>query len=253
MIPSTAQPQILLGSVGWEDEDEWFYPGTADNDGHTLIRVQLYEGKDPSVPTNPERAQGHKIICQISDSVFRVPKRDTRCYVALPHGMEQTPGAGVIIACVSKNPTVQFGKDRSVLNLGDDQHVVIRGKSISLHAFNNDFVSVGEPRSGGASGITLSGHDGSGVVIQEDVVGIFTAKNGECKTMIQVTSDQISIKCQSTAMMLNDQNFYVLSTSCTLQGGAVYLGKLPTAANMALWGPTGIAGVASPSVFISPV
>lgn len=116
--------QLLLGSVGWDDADDCTFLGEDENDGYTLVRVQLFEGRDITKPINPKRAQGHKIICHISSlNGLRIPPKDTRVYVACPKGMENVPGGGVIIAAVEKLPrgagnvkqdeTVIFGRDGS--------------------------------------------------------------------------------------------------------------------------------------------
>lgn len=99
-------PQILMGSVGWDDEEEHAFLGDEDeNDGHTLVRVQLFEGRDNTKPLNPTRAQGHKLICHLSGMLgTRIPPKDTRVFVAVPSGMENVPGAGVIFATIEKLP-----------------------------------------------------------------------------------------------------------------------------------------------------
>lgn len=96
--------QIEMGSIGWEDEDDFYFPGDTDNDGHTLVRVQLFKGRDVTKPINKTRAQGMKIVCQVSSGVVRVPSKDSRVFVIIPKGMEYTPGAGVIVAAVEKLP-----------------------------------------------------------------------------------------------------------------------------------------------------
>lgn len=244
--------QILLGTVGWDGEDEYTFIGDDTNDGYTLVRVQVYDGRDTTAKFDPSRAQGHKIICHLSSGLLRVPKPGTRVYVACPKGMENVPGAGVIFAAVEKTPA-QFKTDRAVMDFGDDVHVVIRGKSVSLQDPDNRFLSVGTPRSGGAPGLTFQAEDGSGGVIQKGVVGWFVAKDGTAQTIFQMTTDEVACTTTKGGYWKVDKDFYSLGSSCYVVGGAVYLGKAPTAVNFALWGPTGIAGVASPSVFISPV
>lgn len=96
--------QILLGQVGWEDEDEYEFVGSDDNDGHTLVRVQLFEGRDLTRPLNPNRAQGYKLACHLSGHITRTPPKNTRVYVAVPKGMEHVDGAGVIFATIEKRP-----------------------------------------------------------------------------------------------------------------------------------------------------
>lgn len=247
-----AVSQIEMGSIGWEDEDEYYFLGTDENDGHTLVRVQLFRGRDVTKPINPERAQGHKIVCHLSGGLFRIPKKGTRCYIAIPKGMESMPGAGVIFATVEKSPSTQFDADRAVMDFGDDVHVVFKGKSISLQDPDNRFLTVGTPRSGGAAGITLQAKDGSGGVIQEGVVSWFVAQNGEAKSVIQMTPTKWEVFVADIGFVkLDGGEFWSFAPVNKMMGGGCYIGKAPTPANPALWGITGVAGAASTSVFLS--
>lgn len=245
--------QIHRGSIGWEDEDEWFFIGDGTNDGFTFIRVQLFTGRDVTTPLNPNRAQGTKILCHLGGGMFRIPKKDTPCYVALEAGHDQCVVQGVIIATIEKSPPTQFGEKRVVVDYGDDTHVVFNAKSISLQDPDNRFISVGTPFTGGTPGITLQASNGTGGAIQENAVGWWVADGGSTKSMIQMTKDDISCLSTKGGMWKLDANFYALGTTATLAAGGVYLGKAPTIANPALWGLTGIVGVASPSVYISPI
>jgi len=245
--------EIEIGSIGWEDEDEWYYLGTDDNDGHTLVRVQLFSGRDITAPLNPTRAQGKKIICQIPSGMYRIPKKDERCYVLIPKGMEAVDGAGLIIATVGKSPTTQFAADRAVLNFGDDVHVVIKGKSISLQDPDFRFVSVGSPRSGGTPGVQVHLPDGTGAVWQDSSVGIF------CKadTLVQMTPSKYEVwqgtGSSRTFLTMGSGVFHTFGQTNKVQGSGVYLGAAPTLATPVLYGPTGIAGLPSTGVFVSPV
>lgn len=244
--------QVEVGTVGWEGTDEHFEKGTEASDGHTLIYVTLYRGRDPSTKPEAGRAQGMKILCHISDSIFRIPKKGTRCYVIVPHGMEQSPGAGVIVACVSPSPTTQFEDDRVVMDFGEDVHVVLKGKSVALSDHENParFIGVGTPRSGGTPGVQILLPDGTGAAWQDGAFALFS-RDG---TMMQATPSKFEVWVKDIGCLrIADGEFYTYAPINKMQGAGCYIGKLPTVANMALWGPTGIAGVASPSVFISPV
>lgn len=91
--------QCEIGSIGWEDEDEYFHPGETSNDGLTLVKVQLFRGRDYTKELS-DRAQGVKILCVLPDGEFRVPAKNARCYVMIPQGMDNVPGAGLIVATV---------------------------------------------------------------------------------------------------------------------------------------------------------
>lgn len=245
--------QILMGSIGWEDESEYYFLGKGDNDGYTLVRVQLFEGRDITKPLNPKRAQGHKIICHLSGGLFRIPKPDTRVFIAMPKGMEHVPGAGVIFATVEKSPTTQFTADRAVLDFGADVHVVIKGKSVTMQDPDFRFVSVGTPRSGGTPGVQVHLPDGTGAAWQDGAYACFV----QAGMLMQMKPDAFEVwqgtGATGTFLKMGGGEFWTYGPVNKVQGSGVYLGKLPTVDNTALWGPTGIAGVASPSVFISAV
>lgn len=248
-----ASPQIMQGSIGWEDEEEYAFLGTDENDGHTLVRVQLFEGRDHTKPLNPKRAQGHKIICHLSGLLgHRVPPKDTRCMVACAPGMDNVPGGGIIIATVEKSNPDQFQKDRAVLDYGD-QHVIIKGKSVTIQDQENRFIAVGTPRSGGDPGLTFQDADGTGGMIQQGAVCWFAAAGGETKSLLFLSEGKAQI-------LVKDQGFLSIDSSQALlqhkvawvNGSVVYLGKSPDATSPVQWGVTG-PGAPSPCVFVSKV
>lgn len=97
-----------LGTVGWASREEATELGTLDNDGHTFICVTLYAGRTPGEPVKRGVAQGREILCGINVlSGFTLPPKGTRVYVLFPSGMEEAPGAGVIVAAVGGGPEVR--------------------------------------------------------------------------------------------------------------------------------------------------
>lgn len=115
-----------MGTVGWADEDEHVFPGTDANDGFTLVRVTLYEGRSFNDAPNPDVAQGHQILCNVGSGVFRIPAKGTRCFVLIPKGLEQQPGAGVITQTVERSPSEQFAENRITTDYGSDHDYVIQ-------------------------------------------------------------------------------------------------------------------------------
>ncbi len=93
--------QVFLAQAGWDDSDDMLFQGGFDDDGNTLVRCQLFTGRDVTKDHNPDRAQGTKLVCQIADGVG-IPTKDSKVYVICPHGMEGVEGACVIIATVTK-------------------------------------------------------------------------------------------------------------------------------------------------------
>lgn len=192
-FPPTAT--IEWASIGWDsDDDESYYDlGTADNDGYTLVKVQLYKGRDDSKPLLKDgRAHGTKMVCHLNSSLQRIPPRNTRCMIAIPAGLETNPAAGMIIATAEKTTDGRLERDRVIFDYGD-QHVVIKGKSVSISSNDNEFMSVGTPRSGGTPGLTFQAADGSGGIVQEGVVSWWVADNGDAVSVLQMGSNKIDL------------------------------------------------------------
>lgn len=242
-----------MGTIGWEDFDEWYVQGTAADAGTTLIRVQLIQGRDTSKPLKAEIGQGHKILCQIASGVFYIPNKGTRCYVAIPDGMQDIPGVPVIIATVEKNPFQQFNQDRVMINFGDEKHIVIRGKSVTIAAPTNEFMMIGSSRAGGSPSILMQDSTGSGLVIQSGAIGMMSSDGaGNSKAVFQMTNAGIEMfEATGASLSVKSGNFIGIAITAKIQAAAVVLGKVPTLLTPVLYGASGPLGVASTSVFVS--
>lgn len=99
-VEAAQQEQVVVGHVGWDSGEHLF--DEADPDGppgtqHTLICVTL-GGSNAAKLKGPNT--GRKIICCTSDG--RIPAVGALVYIVIPHGMEESPGAGCIIAVRAK-------------------------------------------------------------------------------------------------------------------------------------------------------
>lgn len=244
-----------MGTIGWQDDDVLSDIGTGENSGYTLIKVQLYRGRDNSKPIkdlDPTVGHGHKILCQMASNIGRIPPKGVRCFVAYPSGFEDAVNIGLIIGTIEKNSSVQLKEDRALLNYGD-QHLVIKAKSVTIADQENRFMCIGVPRAGGTPGIIFQSKDGCGGVIQEGVVSWFTADGGTVKSVLELTTTAANlVQSDGSFVKLKGGKGSIGGTSVYATGGAVYLGTLPSPASPALYGLTGIAGIASLSVFLSP-
>lgn len=249
------EPQIEMGTIGWADEDSHFDLGTDENDGHTLVRVTLYRGKPRNIELKDDTAQGHQILCHLNSLCgMRIPPKGTRVYVMFGKGMETVPGGGVIVAAIEPNPGDQLALDRTVIDYGEETHLVIRAKSVSIQDYSNRFISVGEPRAGGDAGLWFQAADGTGGAIKEGAVAWWVSDSGDAVTMLQMTTSAVQCTKKSGGYWTVDTDgFLAFGTSASLRASAVYLGRLPTVANTLVWGVSGPAAVATPSVFVSPV
>lgn len=248
------EQQILMGTVGHEgiDEDseiitDGIYAGT------TIVNVTLYKGRDPATEIKPGVAQGYRIKCQVMGPLHHVPETGTRVMIAIPHGMTTSPGAGVILGTLGKTPSTQFSKTRTVFDFGD-QNVIFRGKSVTIQ--NNTspaiYVSVGDLT--GPQGITIVNDKGCGVRIENKTVGLFASDAGDAKSLVQIEHNAISIGQKSCGMfMFKDGQASLLSNGpLFLIGKQVMLGIGATVTTPVVHGLSGIAGIASTTVFVAP-
>ncbi len=128
---------IELGSIGWDGVDEIVDMGDReDPDGVTLVRVQLFRGRDTTQPLSG-RAQGEQIVCQVRDGLFEVPTRDSLAYIAIPDGMDGKEGVGLIIGTVKPGPerrrNVAAGNKFLTASEGAAGIAVNKNGSITLH------------------------------------------------------------------------------------------------------------------------
>lgn len=241
---------IYTGTVGHDDKADWYDQGTSgtnDPNGVTLVRVQLYTGRLNGTPIKPGVAQGMQVLAQLSGPLWRIPRLGERCLVALPGGLSD-PGGAVIIGWLAATPATQFSPTRSKIDLGNDTDLFIKAKSITISDYDNRFIAIGP-----ANGVVMQDKDGSGVVIKDGNIAIFSQQGGAIKTILQLTPADINALVNGGSLLqLTATKATLFGVSVYCQGGGVYVGAVPTAATPALWGLAGPAGVASTSVFVSP-
>lgn len=246
-IPEDPPSYVEEGIVGWSDEDgsNYYQQGTGENSGYTLVRVQLFKGKPPTVRAKPGVAQGHRIYCRLGLVPFRIPKEGTAVLVTAPGGDWTTPARQVITATIEKNPTIQFDVNRPVLDFGDVD-LVFTAKSITLQskAATPQYVAVGLPRAGGGPSIMLQDETGSGLVLQGGQLGLIVTDGAtppNMKTMLQLTASEIDLA------VLGQSGVKLQGSTPTIYGGngyfytaAVYLGAFATLATPLRYGTTPI-------------
>jgi len=116
MMPEGVPPpslKISLASVGWDDDPVIVDQGmsdTSDTDGATLVKVQLYQGRNPLKPLTKGRAQGTKIRAQVLGPLYYIPPQNARVVVAFPDGFERIAGSAIILGTVGRTPTTAFDK-----------------------------------------------------------------------------------------------------------------------------------------------
>jgi len=204
-------PAVEAGIIGWDGEDDVADVGDETNGGVTLIRVQLFRGKDATSDVKPNVAQGHKILARMNGwPLWAIPPKGLQCYVMFPSGFETAPGAGVIAALPGANPFVQFSKTRTKLDVGADQDLVFKGRSVTISSYENHFLSVGPE-----VGVLLSHPDGHAIQIHENQVRIWVSKDGDAKSLVVLSQDKIEIlqkaaSDNATVVMLSEEEVVVL-------------------------------------------
>lgn len=235
--PGSTPAVIEAGTIGWDSEADVADMGTEANDGTTLVRVQLFRGKDPTADVQPGVAQGHKILARLNGFPFWcVPPRGLQCYVAFPAGFGLTPGAGVIIALPGANPFVQFSKSRAKLDVGPEMDLVIKARSITLSTYDNDFVAIGPD-----SGIMISDHNGNVVQMKDDQIVIAVASDGDAKTILRLTPELLSLAQKAAngvvaGLNLKDGDVVPAGANFQAYTAGLNLGPAATAATPAIIG-----------------
>lgn len=243
-------PFVEAGTVGWDGEDDVADLGSEDNDGTTLIKVQLFRGIDPTREPVENQALGHKILARLSGFPFwAIPPKGMQCYVAFPAGFATTPGAGVIIALPGANPFVQFSATRAKIDVGRDQDLVIKGRSVTLVMHNpddpdgqEDFISITKE-----GGIQMGSRDGLGVVIKDGAISLFVPDSSDAvKSVVTLNKDEIALVqgAGSAIFKLVDGEIQLFGANVQMPTAGVNLGVAATATTGAAYatgGPSALA------------
>ncbi len=249
LIPQKSfSPQIEVGTVGWEDEDVWFERGTANDDGYTLIRVQLFRGRDITKPLKDGIGQGVRLLCHISSGIFRIPKKGMRVYVAVPVGMEAKAGAGVIIATIEKNPIEQFDTGRVLMAFPDDD-LIIKARSVTVSDYNDDYIAVSP-----GGGIKAGTFGGGLTQLKNDKFtavcpgGVYLFAGTTPSAGLVLGSGQAQLWCGAGMFKINALGLGTwLGLGAVINAASVSIGALASPATPASIFP----GMPSTSVFIS--
>lgn len=250
--------QVLLGQSGWDDTDEVFFPGSFEDDGHTLVRCQLYSGRDITKDHTPDRAQGTKLVCKVSDNV-KIPPKGTTVYILVPHGMEGVEGAGVIVATVSVGAELRrnLSEGDMAFQPSEGQAGIIAKKdgSITLHTTDSNTPE--------GNSIFLRITKNALQFASPWGRLVFDKSGFHCVTKSGARMDMGGINIPGLPGAISDAfSSYVTVAAATVRvnGGSVFLGT-GSVYNPALWAPgitpatpgLGIVGVAPGAPFVPPI
>lgn len=249
LFPEAGPPAIEAGIIGWEDQDDVADMGDDSNGGVTLIRVQLFRGKDATSDVKPGVAQGHRILARMNGwPIWAIPPKGLQCYVMFPSGFGDAPGAGVIAGLPGANPFVQFSKTRAKLDMGEDQDLVLKARSITLSTYGNDYIVVGPD-----TGIRIATSKGHTIELKDDqLTAAIVGTDLNVKTCLSLNLSEASLICKSAAppeasVSCQDGSVTISAKETSLAGGAVTLGAGASPATPVLVGSP--PGVPSSSVF----
>ncbi len=243
-----AEPLVFEpGTVGWDDTEEHFDVGTADNDGNTLVRVTLVRGRDPNTRPKPGVASGHRVLAQLGSGLFRIPPKGTRVMVGFATAFATTPGAAFIVCTCERSPDSQFGAGKAKLDVGPDQEIILKGKAVTLTDYDDRFLHVGP------DGVMMQDENGNGLVLKNGAIMIYVADGGDAKTVVQITKSELSLMQKDSGFVKLKDGIATLfaNKSACIVAGNVMLGAKATPATPALTGMSGPTAIPSTSVFIS--
>lgn len=106
---------LAWGTVGWLTDNETTFYDLGDGSGResqtnlTIVRVTLFQGRDPTVSIDQTRAQGREIVCQLGSQFFCIPPLTTRVLVALPEPHGTHPAIGTILQAVDDRSAQIYG------------------------------------------------------------------------------------------------------------------------------------------------
>lgn len=251
--PPASVGGIYHGTVGWVGDGELTVEGET---GKRYVKVTLHEGAPPGLPVSPEGgANGRRIMAQLSWPNFAVPPRNAEVYLAIPAGLEESPGAALIIGSPQPAPAKQFEDQRMVMSY-PGYEVVIKAKTVALISEDVDgsgktirhLVSVSQQ--GGAQ---VTDGTGSGVFVHK---GQIDAKvidaSGKRKCSLSMTESEICLMHSAGSLCkLKGSEATMAGGKCSIvgMGGVLLKTAAPGVPLPLLVGPT--PGVPAVGVFAS--
>jgi hypothetical protein len=250
-VPSSP---LAWGTIGWDGDGGKFYDlGSADDDGSLLVRVTLFRGRDQSkVLAQDGMAQGQQLLSKIASTFVHIPPRGSRVLVALPEPFGSAPGGSMIIAADNANP-VLIGNlkpgEAAVAIPGSKGRLLFKNTNDAIVMYTEDVdgvacsIYVGKDKiqiSNAACSITL---DATGISMTASAPGSFLGPGG------------LTIGASDGTTTLSGQLLNLYGQLVSLAGSvATCLGQNCTpvpGGNNALVGPTGLAGLPAPTVYVS--
>lgn len=252
-----AQVATEMGTIGWDGDSEHADLGKTTNDGTTLIKVQLFRGRDPNEPYKEGVAQGHQIWARIGGPMWYVPPKGSQCFVLFPGGFAETPGVGLLVpAYPGQSPSIQFSKTRAVLDFGPTVDVIIKGKSVVLCDYTSPtpyYLAVGP-----TTGIKCGAPDASGFCLQSGKWLMYTVDGGgtAVNTMQMSSADYSIVRTeggQVHGVKLSGGNVDVCGAlfNAKTAGGNLGMGITSAVTNGIAYSAAGPANLISPSWCVS--
>ena len=94
-------PYVGWGTAGRDIDTAETYvtlgDGSDGESGITTVHVQLFDGRDPTVPLDAQTGQGCDVTCQLGQGIATMPPFGARVLVVTPNSYGTMPGNSVIL------------------------------------------------------------------------------------------------------------------------------------------------------------
>lgn len=235
-----ASPAIKRGVVGWESNDEHADIGSSSDDGHSFVRVTLFHGKSITDEPKEGKAQGFEILCKVMGPLYWVPLKGTPVLVCFPDDDFETPGSGVILGSIGKSPDIQFSKNKVKLDLGPDQDLVIKAKTVTVTDYNDNYMYIGKGSS--SQPILKFNHSGgTGITVENNKLTFYTADG---TAALDITPDIVSLVNKNGFISISSNVDIFSKAKINIMGAGVFLGSPATAGTASAVMTTGGASTA---------
>src|SRR3972149_5601319 len=241
--------RLESGTVGWDDGKPHY---DLVGGKRTLVKGTLYRGYRPGADKKPRdgRAGGVQILCRVTRPMNFIPEDGEEVLVGIPAGLQETPGAGFILAVASNAPDIQHSATKAKVDMGPEVDLVYKARSITFTDYQDRYITIG-PEYGikmGAGRMTdNSAQDLSGCILK-DGKWMFYCSNaaGESVAGLQLAGDDgtllfnVSAGGNQIKLKMKDGNWNSLASVnwvCSYQQG--FLGGIVGA-------PVPVAGIGAP-------
>jgi hypothetical protein len=139
-----AMPFVGWGTAGRDVDTPLNYytlgDGSPTDTGITTVHVQLFDGRDPTVPLEAATGQGRYVMCQLAQGIVTLPPFGARVLVVSPSSHGTAPGNSVIVYVVDPSaPALQPGETCFIPTIGGTRGIARKDGTVELGAILPQF------------------------------------------------------------------------------------------------------------------